>query len=121
VQRVRDLADQRLIAPARALLDDHQPHKVVHRDRRTPEPTRGLLPRPLDRRKQRPICQQPVRRREIRRQLTNLDRQPQIKQALHLTTRQTKHSASKSPDLQAHHHPRTGQTSLTHADYFRGK
>ena len=105
MQRVRDLAHQRLIAPPRALLDDHQPHEHGHRDRRTTTTTSGLIPRPLHRPEQRRVGQQPVQRRQIRRQLANLDRQPQIKQRLHLTTRQTKHPPSKSPDLQAESSP----------------
>ena len=44
MQRVRHLAHQRLIAPAGALLDHHQPHKHRHRDRRPPPLARCRLP-----------------------------------------------------------------------------
>jgi hypothetical protein len=100
MQRVRDLADERLIAPPGALLDHHQPHQALDRDRRTPNALRDLIPRLRDRRQQRRIGQQHIQRRQIRRQLAHLDRQPHVKQRLHLTTRQTKHPPSKSPDLQ---------------------
>jgi hypothetical protein len=105
MQRVRNLAHQRLIAPPRALLDDHQPDEHRHRDRRPATSTRGLSPRPLDRLQQRRVARQPVQRREIRRQLAHLDRQPQIEQRLHLPTRQPKHLPSKSPDLQGRYSP----------------
>ena len=40
MQRVRHLPHQRLIAPAGALLDHHQPHERRHRDRRPPTSAR---------------------------------------------------------------------------------
>ena len=43
MQRVRDLPDQRLIAPARALLDHHQPQQPLDRDRRPPEVARRRI------------------------------------------------------------------------------
>jgi hypothetical protein len=122
MQRIRNLSDQRFIAPSRTLLDDHQPHEALDRDRRPPEITRRLIPRRLDRRQQRRIVQQPIQRREIRRQLAHLNRQSQIKQRLHLTTRQPQH-----PILQIHPICRTdrlkpaGQNGHLTRDYFRGK
>jgi hypothetical protein len=103
------------------LLDHHQPDQPLDRDRRAPEPARWLIPRRLDRREQARIRQKPIEGRKIRRQFAHLDRQPEIKQRLHLPTRQPKHSPSKSPDLQAEssRHHRTDPDN--DADYFRGK
>jgi hypothetical protein len=56
MQRVRNLAHERLIASTGALLDDHQPHEALRRNGRAPTPTRRLLPRPLDRLKHRRIA-----------------------------------------------------------------
>ena len=46
MQRVRHLAHQRLVAPAGALLDHHQPHERCHRDRRPPPLARRRAPTP---------------------------------------------------------------------------
>src|SRR5579871_1683854 len=91
MQRVRDLPDERLITPPRALLDDHQPHEQRHRDRRPPMPTRRHLPPPSDRRQKRRIAQQLIKPGEIPRQFTDLDRQRLVKQRLDLLTHKTQH------------------------------
>ena len=59
VQRVRHL-DQRLVPPAGALLEDHEPHEAAHRDGRPAMAASGLRPDLLDRRQQPPVDQQPV-------------------------------------------------------------
>src|SRR6266487_6894631 len=57
VQGVGYLPQQRLVPPAGALLDNHQPHEAGHRDRRPTVPARRRLPHPFDRRQQQPIGQ----------------------------------------------------------------
>ena len=91
VQRVRDLAHERLIAPARALLDEHQAHEAIHRDRRPPAPCRRPIPGARDRLEERRARKQSIERRQVTRQLAHLDRQPEVEQRLQLPTRQTKH------------------------------
>jgi hypothetical protein len=63
VQRVRHLPDQRLVPPASALLDHHQPHEAAHRDGRPAMAASGQRPDLLDRGQQPPVDQQPVQRR----------------------------------------------------------
>ena len=65
--RVRDLPDQRLIAPPSPRLDHHHPHVAVHRDRRSPGAARADRPCLADRREQRRIVQQHVQRGQISR------------------------------------------------------
>jgi hypothetical protein len=51
----------------------------------------GLRPGLLDRCQQPRIGQQPVQHSQLRRQLTDLDRQQLVEQQLHLPTRQPQH------------------------------
>ena len=94
VKRIRDLPDQRLIAPASPLLDHHQPHEQRHRDRRTATITRCRLPLLSDRRQQRRIAQQLIQPSKISRQLPHLDRERLIEQRLDLLTHQPQHPAT---------------------------
>jgi hypothetical protein len=91
MQRVRDLADQRLITPTGALLDHHHAHEQRHRDRRPATLARRDLPARGDWGQQRRIAQQLVQTREVPRRLVHvhLDRQRLIEQRLDLLTNQT--------------------------------
>ena len=57
--------NQRLVAPPRPLLNDHQPHKHRHRDRRTAPATRRRIPPLSDRLQQPRIAQQHIQPRQI--------------------------------------------------------
>jgi hypothetical protein len=87
VQRVRHLSDQGLVAPAGALLDDHQPHKAAHRDRRSTMIAGGLLPGLLNRCQQPRIGQQPIQRCQLGWQFADFHRQQLVEQRLDLLTR----------------------------------
>jgi hypothetical protein len=65
--------------------------KLAHRDGRPALPVGGLRPGLLDRCQQPRIGQQPVQHSQLRRQLTDLDRQQLVEQQLHLPTRQPQH------------------------------
>jgi hypothetical protein len=81
--------------------------------------TRPRVPRRHDRLKQRRIAQQLIDRRQIRRQLGHLHRQPEIEQTLHLRPHQTKHLPSNQPICRMNRLNSTRPDGT--ADYFRGK
>jgi hypothetical protein len=92
VQRVRHLAHQRLVAEARALLDHHQAHVGLHRDRRPPPLPRRPLP-PLGDRSQQPgVPEQLVDPRQVLRQLPRFDRQQLVPERLRLPRQQRQHT-----------------------------
>jgi len=132
MQRVRDLPHQRLVAPPRPLLDHHQPHIGVHRDRRAPMPRRraprhlGLgLPVRRDRRQQVRIAQQRVDPREI----LGSSRTPTASTSSHndstcpAAKRNTRTSqiAHKHTHLQVNHPCRPGQNHRQRGRLFPGE
>ncbi len=96
MQRVRDLPDERFVAPAGACLDHHQPHEHRHRDRRPAAIARRALPHRRDRRQQHRVGQDPIQSRQIVGQLAHLDRQHLVPQRLHLPTTERQHHTSTS-------------------------
>src|SRR3954471_6450388 len=116
MQRVRHLAHERLIAPARPLLDHHQPYEQRHRDRWPAALARLGQPARRDRGQQRRIAQQLIQPREFLWKLANRDRQRVIKQRLDLLTDQTKHPAPPEvANTQANRLLRTGQNTIRHS------
>ena len=98
MDRVRHLPHQRLVPPPGAVLDDHQPHIHLHRNRRSPPPRRRAslgqqpLPPHSDRQQQPGICEQLVQRREIVGQGFHLRGQDLVPQRLRTGRRHGQHT-----------------------------
>jgi hypothetical protein len=99
MNRIRHLPNQRPIPPPIPLLEHHQPHTRLQRDRRPPlgqhQPSRLpelLAPTLHQRPQQLVIRQQRIQRRQILGQLPHLDRQHVVPQALRLLCQKCQHS-----------------------------
>jgi hypothetical protein len=101
VQRVRDLAHQRLVSPSRALLDHHQAHIDLHRDRRATLRNGLRAPMRRDRLHHSRIAQQRIQSRQVFGEFPHLVRQHLVPQRLDLPIRQSQHQhpprSEKSP------------------------
>jgi hypothetical protein len=104
VNRVRHLGHQRPISPPIALLEHHQAHVGLDRDRRPPIRQHRPLclddlapPVRHDRRQQLRIRHQRIQRREILRQLAHLDRQRLVPQRLRPPRPERQHTLSPRP------------------------
>jgi hypothetical protein len=78
MQRVRDLAHQRLVAPAGAVLDDHQPQVDRHRQRRSTLIAGRPVPVALERLEDRRIGQQRVEPSPVLGQSDSLGRKQAV-------------------------------------------